>query len=157
VSIVDLAQLAAEVVDQLAPRSPRHGLRASFPPTFPLIRGDADQLRRALFNLVQNAVKYSPEGGEVLVGGEVRKVDDERWAVVRVMDQGVGIPHDERERIFERFHRSDTRLSRATAGVGLGLYITRSIVEGHGGRIWADSPGPGRGSTFTMMLPLAEA
>lgn len=154
---VDLAQLAAEVVDQLAPRSPRHSLRSSFASTFPLIRGDADQLRRALFNLVQNAVKYSPEGGEVVIAGEVRTVDNQRWAVVSVIDQGVGIPAGEQERIFERFHRADTRLSRSTAGVGLGLYITRSIVEGHGGRIWAESAGPGRGSTFTLMLPLAEA
>ncbi len=153
VGSVDLAQLAAEVVEQLAPRSPRHSLRASFAAGFPLIRGDADQLRRALFNLVQNAVKYSPDGGEVLVGGEVRSLDEHPWAVVRVMDQGIGIPPGEEERIFERFHRADTRLSRATAGVGLGLYITRSIIEGHGGRIWAESPGPGRGSIFTIMLP----
>jgi K+-sensing histidine kinase KdpD len=153
---VDLAQLASEVVDQLMPRSPRHSLRASFPAAFPLVRGDADQLRRALFNLVQNAVKYSPDGGEVLVAGEVRTFEGKQWGVVRVIDHGVGIPPGEEERIFERFHRSDTRLSRTTTGVGLGLYITRSIIEGHGGRIWAESAGPGRGSTFTMMLPLAD-
>ncbi len=154
VGSVDVAQLASEVVDQLAPRAPRHSLRASFAPTFPLIRGDADQLRRALFNLIQNAVKYSPDGGEVLVAGEVRSLDGQPWAVVRVIDHGIGIPAGEQERIFERFHRSDTRLSRSTAGVGLGLYITRSIVEGHGGRIWADSAGQGRGSVFTITLPL---
>jgi signal transduction histidine kinase len=131
-------------------------LRASFPASFALVRGDADQLRRALFNLVQNAVKYSPDGGEVLVAGEVRTFEGKQWAVVRVIDHGVGIPPGEEERIFERFHRSDTRLSRATTGVGLGLYITRSIIEGHGGRIWAESAGPARGSTFTMMLPLAD-
>jgi signal transduction histidine kinase len=72
-----------------------------------------------------------------------------------VMDHGIGIAPGEQERIFERFHRSDNRLSRSTAGVGLGLYITRSIIAGHGGRIWAESPGPGRGSTFTIVLPVA--
>jgi signal transduction histidine kinase len=150
VGSVDLAEIAAEVVDQLSPRSPRHSLRCSFPRGFPSIRGDADQLRRALFNLVQNAVKYSPEGGEVLVAGEVAS----RSAVVlRVIDHGIGIEPGEEERIFDRFHRSDNRLSRTTAGVGLGLYITRSIVQGHGGRIWAESPGPGRGSTFNVLLP----
>ena len=150
VGSVDLAEIAAEVVEQLSPRSPRHSLRSSFPPGFPMIRGDADQLRRALFNLVQNAVKYSPDGGEVLVAGEIAS----RSAVrVRVIDQGVGIEPGEEERIFDRFHRSDNRLSRTTAGVGLGLYITRSIVEGHGGRIWAESQGPGRGSTFNVLLP----
>jgi signal transduction histidine kinase len=150
VGSVDLPELATEVIDQLAPRSPRHALRSSFPRAFPTIRGDADQLRRALFNLVQNAVKYSPNGGEVLVVGEVLP----RSVVVRVIDQGIGIKRGEEEQIFERFHRSDTRLSRTTAGVGLGLYITRTIIEGHGGRIWAESPGPGQGSVFSILLPI---
>src|SRR5919202_6342053 len=70
VGSVDLPQLAGEVIDQLAPRSPRHSLRSSFPNNFPVVRGDQDQLRRALFNLVQNAIKYSPDGGEVLVVGQ---------------------------------------------------------------------------------------
>jgi signal transduction histidine kinase len=154
VGSVDLPQLVGEIIDQLAPRSPRHSLRSNFTPDFPNVRGDADQLRRALFNLIQNAVKYSPNGGEVLIVGEVRVLDGQRVAVVRVIDRGIGIPPGEEERIFQRFHRADTRLSRATAGVGLGLYITRSIVEGHGGRIWAESPGPGLGSVFTLTLPV---
>ncbi len=154
VGSVELPQLVSEVIDQLAPRAPKHSLRSAFTPTFPLVRGDTDQLRRALFNLVQNAIKYSPQGGEVLIAGEVRTIDDRVFAVVRVIDRGVGIPPGEQERIFDRFHRADTRLSRTTAGVGLGLYITRSIVEGHGGQIWAESEGEGRGSTFTIVLPL---
>jgi len=155
VGSVDLPQITAEIIDQLAPRAPRRSLRTSFPRTFPVIRGDADQLRRALFNLVQNAIKYSPSGGEILVAGEIVPPSG---VIVRVIDHGIGIAPGEEERIFDRFHRSDTRLSRSTAGVGLGLYITRSIVEGHGGRIWAESPGPGRGSVFTILLPVgAEA
>src|SRR5579872_3591328 len=151
VGSVDLPEIASEIIDQLGPRSPQHSLRLSFPPNFPIVRGDADQLRRALFNLVQNAIKYSPEGGEVLIAGEVRAPGA---VVVRVIDHGVGIAPCEEERIFERFHRTDNRLSRATAGVGLGLYITRSIIEGHGGRIWAESRDPGAGSVFTMVLPV---
>ncbi|MBV9546040.1 MAG: GAF domain-containing protein [Chloroflexi bacterium] len=151
VGSVDLPLLASEVLEQLSPRSPRHSLRMSFPPSFPVVRGDGDQLRRALFNLVQNAVKYSPNGGEVLVVGEV--LPDE--VLIRVIDQGIGIPPGEEERIFDRFHRADTRLSRATAGVGLGLYITRNIIQGHGGRIWAESPGLGRGSVFSFTIPRA--
>jgi signal transduction histidine kinase len=150
VGSVDLPQLVSEIVDQLTPRAPKHSLRSSFTPDFPSIRGDADQLRRALFNLIENAVKYSPNGGEVLVVGEIRG----DWGIVRVIDRGVGIPPGEEERIFQRFHRADTRLSRSTTGVGLGLFITRSIVEGHGGRIWAESPGPGLGSVFTLTLPI---
>jgi signal transduction histidine kinase len=151
VGSVDLPQITSEIIDQLSPRAPKHSLRSSFPPNFPVIRGDADQLRRALFNLLQNAIKYSPEGGEVLVVGEMASPSG---VIVRVIDHGVGIAPGDKERIFERFHRADNRLSRSTAGVGLGLYITRSIVEGHGGRIWADSPGPGRGSVFSILLPI---
>src|SRR6476646_5509048 len=143
VGSVDLAQITAEIIDQLGPRSPKHSLRSSFQPNFPIIRGDADQLRRALFNLVQNAIKYSPNGGEVLIVGERM---GNTAVLVRVIDHGSGIVPGEEERIFERFHRSDNRLSRGTTGVGLGLYITRSIVEGHAGRIWAESAGPGEGS-----------
>jgi signal transduction histidine kinase len=153
VGSVDLPHITAEIIDQLAPRAPRHSLRSSFPPSFPIIRGDADQLRRALFNLVQNAIKYSPNGGEIVVAGAVVPGSG---VMVRVIDHGIGIAPGEQERIFDRFHRSDTRLSRTTAGVGLGLYITRSIVEGHGGRIWAESPGPGRGSVFTILLPTGD-
>src|SRR5690348_8905085 len=152
VGSVDLPQITSEIIDQLSPRAPQHSLRSSFPPSFPVIRGDADQLRRALFNLVQNADKYSPNGGEVLIVGETIHPSG---VVVRVIDRGIGIEPGEEERIFERFHRSDNRLSRTTAGVGLGLYITRSIVEGHGGRIWAESAGQGRGSTFNILLPTA--
>ena len=159
---VDLPELASEVCEQLASRAPRHSLRSSFPPSFPLIRGDADNLRRALFNLAENAIKYSPNGGEVLIAGEIAprgvRVGDtaleEPCVVVRVIDHGIGIPEAERERIFHRFHRADTRLSRTTAGVGLGLYITRAAVEAHGGMIWVESAGPGRGSTFVVVLPV---
>jgi signal transduction histidine kinase len=151
VGSVDLPQITSEIIDQLSPRAPKHSLRASYTPNFPIIRGDADQLRRALFNLVQNAIKYSPNGGEILIAGEIASPNA---VVVRVIDQGIGIAPGEEDRIFDRFHRSDNRLSRTTAGVGLGLYITRSIVQGHGGRIWAQSAGPGRGSVFTMLLPI---
>jgi signal transduction histidine kinase len=72
---------------------------------------------------------------------------------VFVGDQGIGIPRDEQHRVFERFHRVDTRLSRSTQGVGLGLYICRVIVEAHGGQIWVESDGSGQGSTFFIRLP----
>src|SRR5205814_8023348 len=107
VGSVDLPQITSEIIDQLSPRAPQHSLRSSFPPNFPVIRGDADQLRRALFNLMQNAVKYSPNGGEVLIVGEPMPPSG---VVVRVIDRGIGIETCEEERIFARFHRSDDRL-----------------------------------------------
>ena len=96
VGSVDLPGIAAEIIDQLSPRAPQHSLRSSFPPAFPAIRGDADQLRRALFNLVQNSIKYSPNGGEVLIAGEILSPST---VVVRVIDQGVGIAPGEEERM----------------------------------------------------------
>lgn len=155
-SVVDLPEMATEVVEQLTPRMPRHSLRVSFPRTFPLIKGDPDQLRRALFNLVENAVKYSPDGGEIVVAGDVLPdpTGQPRFVRLHVIDHGIGLTPGEEQKIFERFHRLDTRLSRTTAGVGLGLYITRSIVDAHGGRIWAESAGRGKGSTFYVDLPI---
>jgi two-component system sensor histidine kinase KdpD len=101
-----------------------------------------------LTNLVDNAVKYSPQGGEILVGGSV----EADHVVIRVLDQGIGIPESDRERVFERYYRSpDPRVQR-TAGVGLGLPICKGIVEAHGGVIWADS-GPGGGTVVSFTLP----
>jgi signal transduction histidine kinase len=103
-----------------------------------------------LTNLVSNAIKYSPEGGLIRIGGHAR----ERVAMCYVSDQGVGIAPEEHERVFERFYRIDNRLRRKTQGTGLGLYLTRAIVEAHGGTIRVESR-VGRGSRFLFTLPLA--
>ena len=146
---VDLPDLAETVAERHRPRSPAHTITTEFPPDFPIMQGDREKLRMVLANLVDNAVKYSPEGGPIVIGGRA----EADHVVVAVHDQGIGIPAEEREHVFERFHRVDTRLSRTTQGVGLGLYICKVIVEAHGGSISVDSPGPGRGSTFLVRLP----
>ena len=146
---VDLADLAETVAERSRTRSPRHALRTDFPADFPIIRGDREKLRQALGNLVDNAIKYSPEDGPIVIGGRAER----DHVILTVRDEGIGIPTEERERIFERFHRVDTRLSRTTSGVGLGLYICKVIVEAHGGEIWVESPGEGGGSTFFIRLP----
>ena len=146
---VDLADLAETVAARSRPHAPEHTISTDFPPEFPIVRGDREKLGVALGNLLDNAIKYSPEGGPIVVGGRA----EPGLVVVTVHDEGIGIASDERDRIFDRFHRVDTGLSRTTKGVGLGLYICKVIVEAHGGRIWVDSPGSGYGSTFSIRLP----
>lgn len=118
----------------------------------PLVRGDADELRAAVLNLLDNAVKYSDK--EVNVSVETGTLD-EKHAVVRVRDSGVGIPREQIKRIFNRFYRAPGRVVARVKGTGLGLFIVRSVVKKHGGRVFAESGGAGTGSTFTIRLPLA--
>ncbi len=121
------------------------------------VRGDADELRAAISNLLDNAVKYSDSGGQV-PQIQVRLGAAERpgaWAL-RVSDSGVGIPRTELKAIFKRFYRGPN-LAAQVGGTGLGLFIVRSVVRRHGGRVWAESAGPGQGSTFTLQLPAAPA
>ncbi len=105
-----------------------------------------------LVNLIENAVKYSPEGGPVVL-----RVDTENGRLrVHVSDQGLGIARADQERIFEKFYRADPQLARGVGGTGLGLYISRELVQRMGGEIEVDSE-PGRGSTFTVELPVPVA
>jgi two-component system sensor histidine kinase SenX3 len=117
------------------------------------VSGDADELRAAISNLIDNAVKYSGEKVDVSV--EVETLD-ERRVMVRVSDQGVGIPRSQLKRIFKRFYRVPGIVMRRIKGTGLGLFIVRSVIEKHGGRVYAESAGEGEGSTFTILLPRAQ-
>jgi len=123
--------------------------------TVPLILADQRRLREVLDNLLENAVKYSPEGGIVKV--TVRPVilaQQPKMLEICVCDSGKGIPSDHLERIFDRFHRVDTSLTREVNGLGLGLTICKRIVELHGGVIWAENRPLGEGSAFYMRLPM---
>ncbi len=114
------------------------------------VLGDAEELRTAVSNLLDNAVKYSPDGVQISV--ELEAPDDER-IVLRVRDQGVGIPEQELKRIFKRFYRVTQRSLAQVKGTGLGLFIVRSIAKKHGGRVYAQSAGAGKGTTVTLELP----
>jgi two-component system phosphate regulon sensor histidine kinase PhoR len=116
------------------------------------VRGDAARLGQVIVNLVHNAVKFSPDGGEVAV----RARTDGGVVVVEVEDHGVGIPAAARDRVFERFYKVDRARLRAGAGggTGLGLAIARHVIDQHGGRIWLRSE-EGAGSTFSFALPAA--
>src|SRR2546430_757400 len=115
------------------------------------IMGDPDEVRAAVSNLIDNAVKYSER--EVRITVETAKVDG-KYVSVRVRDQGVGIPPGELKQIFKRFYRVPGQLATRVKGIGLGLFIVRSVARRHGGRAWAESEGPGRGSTFVLQLPI---
>lgn len=116
-----------------------------------MVRADRDRLTQVLDNVLSNAVRYSPVGGEIVVGAS-RTGDSIRLSV---SDQGPGLTVEQRERVFERFYRVDPSRSRALGGSGIGLAIARALVEAMGGRIWVESEGPGRGSTFWIDLPAA--
>ena len=110
---------------------------------------DGDKLRQILANLVDNAVKFSPNGGKVTVAA--RRAGEE-VVEVRVVDEGIGIPEEERARLFDRFFRASTAVRQQIPGTGLGLYIARAIVEAHGGSIDVESA-DGQGTTFCVDLP----
>ncbi len=122
----------------------------------PKIWGDEDTLRQVLANLLNNAVKYTPEGGAIQVSAACSHQDPQSpgEVVVRVKDNGIGIPSEHLERVFDRFHRIDRPFVGGQTGTGLGLYFCRYIVERHGGRIWAESD-EGKGSTLVFTLPVA--
>lgn len=148
---VDLAALASTSTERLRLFAERSGvtLVADAEPGLPRIRGDESRLGQVLVNLVHNAVKFSPDGGEVRVA--VRRQGD--GIAISVADHGIGIKPADRDRIFERFYKADRARVRG-GGTGLGLAIARHVVEGHGGRIAVASE-EGLGSTFTVTLPLA--
>jgi signal transduction histidine kinase len=150
---VDMAALARECVELASVRHHLHPgaiqLEAHDGRDL-LVRGDAEDLRTVLTNLLDNAVKYS--GGDVRVTVAVAApTPGTVW--VRVQDRGVGIPRKQLKRIFNRFYRVHARGLKQVKGTGLGLYIVRSIARDHGGRVFAQSEGEGRGSTFTVELP----
>ena len=114
------------------------------------IRGDLDEIQAAVSNLIDNAVKYSDKHVQITV--EIDRLDT-GYATLRVIDRGAGIPASELKRIFRRFYRAPGSLATRVKGTGLGLYIVRSVARRHGGRVWAESEGPGHGSTFVLQLP----
>jgi PAS domain S-box-containing protein len=123
----------------------------SIPAVLPKVEGDAERTRQVLANLVDNAIKYSPEGGRIVLGFEA----DGEYARFTVRDEGLGIPLGEQKRIFEKFYRLDPDHRRGIGGSGLGLYICRELVRSMNGRIWVDSD-PGKGAAFTFELPVAD-
>jgi PAS domain S-box-containing protein len=144
---VSLEALARRSVERFRTQTDRHTFEARFPRDFPLVHADEQRLTQVLNNLLSNAVKYSPTGGTVRVQGSVRGEE----VIVCVTDQGPGIDPVDAPHVFERFYRSAST-SRRTLGAGLGLFLAKSVIEAHGGRIWVESD-RGRGARLCFSLP----
>ena len=147
---LDLVHVAEEVLDQLTLLAQAKGVVLTLAHIEPLeVLADRVHLRRLLFNLVDNAIKYTSAEGSVKVS--IRRSGD--WAVLSVEDTGSGIPPEEQQKVFQRFYRSPEARSGARGGSGLGLAIVKSITEAHEGKIEIESA-PGRGTTFGVYFPL---
>jgi PAS domain S-box-containing protein len=146
--LADLGSIARDVTRKLGGKSTKHRLVIELPDISPDIQVDPVRVERILFNLVENAIKYSPEGGEVKISAQ--RVDSD--LVVSVSDQGPGISVRDQKKLFRSFEQLEIENRRAMQGVGLGLKVCRTLVEAHGGRIWVDSR-RGHGATFHFTLP----
>lgn len=147
---VQMEDIGRDIVAAQEPFARERGVSLKLHASPATVSGRPDELRRAVDNLVRNALAYTPSGGHVEVRISVRGAE----AVIQVQDTGIGIPEEVRTRIFERFYRVDRGRSRETGGTGLGLAIVKHTAEGHGGRVSVQSE-VGKGSTFTLTLPSA--
>jgi signal transduction histidine kinase len=145
---VVLDDLVAESVERFRTQTDDHAFSIDFPEDFPPCRGDYRRLRQVMDNLISNAIKYSPEGGEIIIQGEF----DESQVKISVADQGIGLTEEETRQVFERFFRSPQAVKGGMPGTGLGLYLAKAVIDAHGGRISVTST-PGKGTTFTFTLP----
>ena len=131
--------------------SDKHTVTFETPPYAVRLRADTTRVTQAVANLINNAIKYSPEGGEIVVKLE----EDMNEVVIIVSDHGLGIPKEVQGRLFQPFYRVQSVETRGIDGLGLGLALTKAIVDAHGGRIWVESQ-VGEGSTFYVAIPKQE-
>jgi len=133
-------------------------LHSEIPEEIPKVYGDREKVEQILTNLIGNAIKFTPDGGEILITAKPFQDEGKRYrkmVSISVKDNGIGIPKEHLNKIFDKFHQVEGSLHRSTGGTGLGLAITKGLVEAHQGRIWVESE-LGKGSTFTFTLPLSE-
>ena len=147
---VDLAEVARSVVSMLDNPLSRHNLILDFEPPGIVVRANVQHIKDVLLNLLDNAIKYSPAGGNILIQGRLQQGK----ALVKIIDHGIGIPEDDIPWVFERFYRGHNVRESQTTGVGLGLSVVRDIVTAYHGEIWLELT-PGGGTTVSFTLPLA--
>jgi signal transduction histidine kinase len=142
-----LPNFVEKLAERFRPQASRHKILVEFPADFPVVVADEERIGQVLSNLISNAIKYSPEGGEIKIRGHVRP----NLVVICIQDEGPGIAPGDIPHIFDRFYRSESA-KRTTKGAGLGLFLTRAIIEAHGGRIWVD-PKPEKGARICFSVP----
>ncbi|MCL5025614.1 MAG: ATP-binding protein [Chloroflexi bacterium] len=147
---LSLLPLIKSKVKFFASRSSVHYFQVRVPASLPLAFGDENKTGVIINNLLENAIKYSPEGGNITI--EVDRSRQDGYLEVSISDEGIGIPAEYREEVFERFFRLNAGAGWKTDGQGLGLYITKALVEGQNGRIWV-ADRPGKGACFTFTIP----
>lgn len=145
----NISRLIMETVAEAELRAPKHKMVLNVRKRLPRVNIDAKRVRQVLDNLIDNAIKYSENGTKVVVQAETEAQE----LVIRVIDQGRGIPAADIDRVFNRMYRIERRLAQDPGGMGLGLSLCKGLVEAHDGRIWAESE-EGKGSTFSFTLPL---
>jgi signal transduction histidine kinase len=147
---LDIDEVVVKVVKKFQMQARGHRLIADIRSDLPLVHADEARITQVLSNLISNAIKYTPEGSEVRVTGSETPKD----VIITVHDQGQGIQPEEQAQLFTRFYRADNPATHRAQGAGLGLYLSKAIIEAHGGRIWAESDGK-TGSHFSFSLPRA--
>jgi two-component system phosphate regulon sensor histidine kinase PhoR len=146
---VRVERIAQQMLAHKQPLTPTHELRLDAEPGLPIVHADPMRVEQVITNLVENAIKYSPNGGPITV-----RLESSAGTIgVSVTDQGIGVPPGLADRLFERFYRADGEAMRTIKGLGLGLFISKSLVEAHGGQIGVVSGGTNKGSTFWFTLP----
>jgi signal transduction histidine kinase len=150
---LDLGMLVDAAVEIVQPSAEAKSIRLELKKAATVrMVGDSARLQQAIWNLLANAVKFTPQGGVI----QIQLTENADWATVSVSDNGVGIASEFLPYVFDRFRQADGSTTRSFAGLGLGLAIARHIVELHGGIIRAASDGVGKGSSFSIQLPVRE-
>jgi K+-sensing histidine kinase KdpD len=143
-----MPRLVEQIIGEMNRRTAKHQFVTSFGADFPIVSADPRRIMQVLRNLLDNAIKYSPDGGLVVVRGQVT----DKEVIISVADEGIGLSPEHLNRLFEKFFRLKSPLGQQVRGSGLGLPVSRTIVENHGGRIWAESE-LGKGTTIYFSLP----
>jgi len=155
---LDIDDLVVRVARKFRNQEMKHEIVVNVPVDVPLVQADEARITQVLNNLISNAIKYSPEGSEIHISSIVTPNE----VVITVADQGIGISAEDQAKLFDRFFRTDVAIKKSIPGTGLGLFLSKAIVEAHGGRIWVESQGTtgigltGAGSRFSFSLPRSQ-